>query len=106
MMDAVMPSVKPLRGPADRRAARLGAAVVALALALPIPRPAAADGTAPPLLGRTRPSAILGISPEWTRRYDEYRAAPADLDVIRRAPEDSLVTVYFGSWCSDSREGV
>ncbi|HZN02069.1 MAG TPA: thioredoxin family protein [Candidatus Polarisedimenticolia bacterium] len=55
-----------------------------------------------PVLGRVRPAAILDIAPEWRRGHDDYHPDPSDIDVIRSAPDGSLVMVYFGSWCSDS----
>jgi hypothetical protein len=69
---------------------------------------AAATGVlpAPILLGETDPRAILDISPAWQREYDAYHPAAEDVAMLRLAPKGSLLKVYFGSWCSDSREGV
>jgi thiol-disulfide isomerase/thioredoxin len=61
---------------------------------------------APILLGETDPRAILNISPEWRHKYDGYHPAAEDVAMLRLAPKSSLLKVYFGSWCSDSREGV
>ena len=80
-------------------------AAVLLVLALH-PAAGTAAGSEGFLLGKTRASAILGISPEWQRRYEEYVPAAADIQTVRQAPDGSLVTVYFGSWCSDSRLAV
>jgi thiol-disulfide isomerase/thioredoxin len=106
MMDAVMPVVKSLVRPVGILSKLLPRAAVLLAL-LPAAGPGmSASGSEEILLGKTRSSAILDISPEWQRRYEEYAPAPEDLEVVRQAPDGSLVTVYFGSWCSDSRLGV
>jgi len=102
-----MSGVNPCGGPADRLSAGARRAVIAFLLALPLAAgQPAADTTGEVLLGRTHPSAILAVSPEWQRRYDEYQPETHDLEGIRHAPEGSLVMVYFGSWCGDSRLGV
>jgi thiol-disulfide isomerase/thioredoxin len=61
---------------------------------------------APVLLGETDPRAILDISPEWRQQYDGYHPAAEDVAMLRLAPKGSLLKVFFGSWCSDSRAGV
>jgi thiol-disulfide isomerase/thioredoxin len=109
-MDAVMRVVKLFsdvadRRPAGRRRRVFGPLLMLLALRAPL-GPAAAGATGEMLLGRTGAAEILGISPEWQRRYDEYQPAPEDIAVVREAPEGALVMVYFGSWCGDSRLGV
>ena len=81
-------------------------AVTASFAALSGPGALPSEAEPDPLLGRTRPAAILDITPEWQRGYEEYRPAPADLAIIRSAPAGSLLMVYFGSWCSDSRIGM
>ena len=107
-MGAVMRGVKRVGGVPDSRPRRLriaAAAVAALALCAGSPVPASED-TRDPLMGRTRPAAILDVAPEWREGYDAYRPDAADLEAIRHAPPGSLLMVYFGSWCSDSRIGV
>ena len=80
---------------------------VALALAaLSGPPALPSDPAHEPLMGRTKPSAILEIAPEWRQGYDGYRPEAADLETIYHAPNGTLLVVYFGSWCSDSRVGV
>ncbi|HEV8200755.1 MAG TPA: thioredoxin family protein [Candidatus Polarisedimenticolia bacterium] len=82
-------------------------APILLLLALPASSASEAAGTTGEvLLGRTGAAEVLAISPEWRRGYDEYQPAPEDVAVVRQAPAGSLVMVYFGSWCSDSRLGV
>ncbi len=80
--------------------------LIALALAPAVPAPADNAKSAPILLGRTRPSKILSLSPAWTAEHDRYQPALADLPVIAAAPRGATIDVYFGSWCGDSRRGV
>lgn len=61
---------------------------------------------APIIMGETDPRVILDISPEWRREFDDYHPAAEDVAMLRLAPKGSLLKVYFGSWCSDSRVGV
>jgi thiol-disulfide isomerase/thioredoxin len=98
MMDAVMRVVK--------RWAFLVPFLLLLHALLSPAGPAAAGTTGDGLLGRTGAAHILDISPEWRRGYDEYQPAPEDVAAVKQAPPGSLVMVYFGSWCSDSRLGV
>src|SRR5262245_41192161 len=107
MMEAVMSLVNPVRGLAVRLPERARPLAIVLLLALPLPAGQPwADTTGEAILGKTGPSAILAISPEWQRGYDEYQPAADDVDAVRHAPEGTLVMVYFGSWCGDSRRGV
>jgi thiol-disulfide isomerase/thioredoxin len=111
MMDAVMRGVKHSGDVAARRPTLRwrGAAVVALLALLVLPATtgtAAIGATGDILLGPTGAAEILDISPAWRQRYDEYLPSPEDVAVVREAPGGSLVTVYFGSWCGDSRLGV
>jgi thiol-disulfide isomerase/thioredoxin len=80
--------------------------LVALALASAVPTPADEATPQPILLGKTRPSTILSLSPAWTAEHDGYKPAAADLPVIAAAPRGATIDVYFGSWCGDSRRGV
>jgi thiol-disulfide isomerase/thioredoxin len=105
-MGAVMPAVKRFGGLPDALSLVRLAAVAAALVAPGFRQAPASEPAGDPLLGRTRPAAILDVAPEWRRRYDEYRPEAADLEIIRHAPEGSLVMVYFGSWCSDSRIAV
>jgi hypothetical protein len=105
-MAAAMRGVKQFGGVVDSGpipSPRLRLAAVAVALtALSDSAVVPSEPAHEPLLGRARPSTILDIAPSWRRQYDDYRPDPADLEVIRNAPDGSLVIVYFGSWCSDS----
>jgi len=111
MMGAVMRLVKRIGDVAERGPAARGRTgplpLLLLMLALPSPAgPVVSGTTGEVLLGRTGRSEILAISPEWQQRYDEYKPAREDVAVVSQAPEGSLVMVYFGSWCGDSRRGV
>lgn len=60
----------------------------------------------PEVLGEIDQSAILAEVPDWTEARDE---ADVDLDTARRlaeVPPGASVTVYLGTWCSDSRREV
>lgn len=102
-MGVVMRGVQRFDAWARRPVARFLALAASLTLSGP---PAPASEAHEPLLGRTKASAILAIAPEWRSGYDAYHPDPADVEAIRDAPPGSLLMVYFGSWCSDSRIGV
>jgi thiol-disulfide isomerase/thioredoxin len=68
--------------------------------------PAPAGETPPILLGKTRPSAILAISPAWSAEHDAYQPVAEDLAAFALPPSGATLDVYFGSWCGDSRRGV
>lgn len=106
-MGAVMRRGKPLGSRGNAVRTGLARLLPLLAVAALSGSPAdPSDAEHQPLLGRVRPEAILGISSEWRRGHDDYRPDPRDVETIFHAPNHSLVTVYFGSWCSDSVIGV
>lgn len=105
-MGAVMPAVKRFGGLPDPISGFRLAAIAAALIGPGFSQAPASEPADHPLLGRTRPAAILDVAPEWRRGYDEYRPDPVDLEILRHAPEGSRVMVYFGSWCSDSRIAV
>jgi tetratricopeptide (TPR) repeat protein len=88
------------------RRPRLVLSFLLLAVALPA---AAADEEPPKLLGRCSVQQ-LDEEPfaEWSRKgYDEYEPNPAILEALKRHADDGTTyTVYFGTWCGDSRREV
>ena len=80
--------------------------IIALAFAVPA---AAHDEDPPKLLGRCT-AAQLDEEPfsEWSREgYTDYTPNPAILEALRKTDTTGLgFTVFFGTWCGDSRREV
>ena len=74
--------------------------VVALVALSPL-SPAVED-----LVGSVGREAILEHCPSWTGRVAAYQPKPVALEKLRTLSQETLIEVYFGSWCPDSEVHV
>jgi len=50
---------------------------------------------------------ILGTSPEWQKKYDEYNPPGDMIDALKtRLSAEVKIDVYLGVWCDDSRDNL
>jgi len=106
--------------PAERRRRRAGvavdfapmsesrnsrAAVVAAAFALALAAPAGAedDKKPPSLLGPATREQLEAAEPSWVEAEIEAAPDPGAAQALAAVPPGAEVTVYLGTWCSDSR---
>jgi|CXWL01.1.fsa_nt_gi hypothetical protein len=71
-------------------------------------RPATAAGAAskPELLGELTQEQVLAVVPDWALDISAAVPDPEAAFGLAAVPEGAAVTVYLGTWCSDSRREV
>ncbi len=81
-------------------------AAVAL-LAAPVPVALAASGDGPPVLtGRVTRDQIEQAVPDWVGQTVDSRIDEQAAEALAAVPPGAEVTVFLGTWCSDSRREV
>lgn len=55
------------------------------------------------IVGETTPREVLETYPNWLEWYEEARPTEEGIEKLASLSEDATVTVYFGTWCGDSR---
>lgn len=93
--------------------ARTAAVVIAVALASAPPSagPAAASGdeeekVPPSLLGPVSREQLEAAEPSWVAAAIEAEPDPESARALAEVPPGAEVTVYLGTWCSDSKREV
>lgn len=59
-----------------------------------------------PLKGRVSPGDVTEANPDWGKRFDGIDVEESAAQKLTEVPPGAEVTVYFGTWCPDSRREV
>lgn len=70
------------------------------------PAAPAQPGEEPVIVGETTREQIEEALPEWTAAQAESRPDPEACKALAAVPPGAEVTVFLGTWCSDSRREV
>jgi hypothetical protein len=82
---------------------RISVALSATALALACASVGPPEGPEPVLMGPLSRAEIEAAMPAWVEAQIEAEPDAAGAERLDTGPGDARVTVYLGTWCSDSR---